>query len=273
MNGVDISNYQRGLTIRQIKAAGNAFAIIKATEGAWLKDGAAFDFYREAYEMEFPVGCYCYSHATTPEDAWSEAHFLLDTIKGFPMPCGVFLDVEEPKQLGLTKEKLMAIVTVWCKEICEAGYIPGVYSSEYSAWSKLNPNELQDGCLVWVAHYGKQPEIPCDLWQSSDTGRIDGFGENVDTDSVRSDRFKTLVETGGHEITYHKRQLAGDPEQEPPAEHPVSDACPIAKPDPIIMSLQMIMAYAGYWLHEADGMASPDFFEAARTLLSDLEKR
>ena len=272
MTGVDISHYQAGLTIEKLRAAGKDFAIIKITEGTWLKDAAAFGVYLEAYESEFPVGGYCYSHALTPEDARNEAHFLLDYIKGFPMPCGLFLDMEEARQLALAKEQLKAIAAAWCKEISAAGYLPGIYSSEYSVWSKISPNEVQDGCLIWVAHYGKQPDIPCDLWQSSDTGRIDGFSGNVDTDSVRSDRFKTLVETGHAEIAYHKRKLSGDTEPESTAEQRPPDACPHGKADPIIMSMQMIMSYAGYWLNEADGLASPDFFEAARTLLSDLEK-
>lgn len=216
MRGVDISHYQRGLKIQQIKDAGNDFAIIKLTEGAWLRDGAAFDFYREAYEIGFPVGCYCYSHATTPEDAWSEAQFLLNTLNKFPMPCGIFLDIEEPKQLGLTKEKLYAIVATWCNAIQAAGYIPGVYGSEGTIWTKLDPNTLPDGCLVWVAKWGQTPpNTPCDLWQTSDKGSIEGFDGAVDTDVSRGNYFEALVQKG----------------------YSTADACPIdgpceqAKPD------------------------------------------
>ena len=137
MKGVDISRYQKGLTIRQIRDAGCGFVIIKVTEGTGLKDEAAFDFYCEAYESGFPAGCYCYSHALTPGQARSEAQFLLETINGFPMPCGIFLDMEEPEQLGLAKEKLMAIVSAWCGSIREAGYVPRIYGSEYSLCAKL----------------------------------------------------------------------------------------------------------------------------------------
>ena len=195
MKGVDISHYQKGLTILQIKDAGNEFAIIKVTEGTYLKDAAAFDFYREAYEMGFPVGCYCYSHATTAEDVANEAHFLIDTLNGFPMPCGVFLDIEEPKMLGLPKEKLMAIISTWCNTIYQAGYIPGVYSSEGTLWAKISPDEVGDGCLVWIAKWSQTPpDMPCDLWQDSDSGNIDDV--TVDTDQVRGDRFRKLVEVG-----------------------------------------------------------------------------
>lgn len=195
MKGVDISHYQKGLTIRQIKDAGNEFAIIKVTEGSWLRDGAAVDFYREAYEIGFPVGCYCYSHATTTEDAWNEAHFLLNTVNRFPMPCGVFLDMEEPKQLGLPKEKLLAIIAAWGNAIAEAGYIPGVYSSAGTLWSTISPDEIGEKCLIWIAKWSQTPPyIPCDLWQDSDSGNIDGV--TVDTDEARSDRFKAVVQRG-----------------------------------------------------------------------------
>ena len=90
MRRVDISHYQKGLSIKQIKDAGNEFAIIKLTEGNFLIDSAAFAFYHEAFTLGFPAGCYCYSHATTAEQARREAEFLLKTINGFPMPCGIF---------------------------------------------------------------------------------------------------------------------------------------------------------------------------------------
>lgn len=227
MKGVDISHYQKGLTIQQIKDAGNEFAIIKLTEGNWLKDAAAFDFYREAYELGFPVGCYCYSHALTVEDATNEARFLVDTLNKFPMPCGVFLDMEEPKQLELPKRKLMAVIASWCDTVYQAGYVPGVYSSAGTLWSKISPDEVDDGCLVWVAKWSQTPpDMPCDLWQDSDSGNIDGM--TVDTDRARSDRFKTLIETGGHDFTYHKQRFEDgatpEPEHQPEGKPDISGA-------------------------------------------------
>lgn len=208
MKGVDISHYQKGLTIKQVKDAGNDFAIIKLTEGNFLIDSAAFGFYHEAFTMGFPVGCYCYSHATTPEQARREAEFLLKTINGFPMPCGIFLDVEEPKMLELGYEQLMSVLLAWCSVITDAGYVPGVYGSEYNLWAKVSPEDLPADTLVWVAHYGKEPDVACDLWQSSDSGKIGGV--TVDTDETRSAYFEGLVLRG----------YKAEPDKPP-------DACPI----------------------------------------------
>lgn len=205
MKGVDISHYQKGLTIQQVKDAGNDFAIIKLTEGNFLIDSAAFGFYHEAFTLGFSFGCYCYSHATTAEQARREAEFLLKTINGFPMPCGIFLDVEEPKQLGLDYEQIMSVLTTWCDTIRAADYVPGVYGSEYNLWAKVSPEDLPVDTLVWVAHYGKEPDIPCDLWQSSDSGKISGV--TVDTDETRSAYFEGLVYRG---FTKHEEEKPPD---------------------------------------------------------------
>lgn len=246
MKGVDISHYQKGLTIKQIKDAGNDFAIIKITEGAWLKDAAAFGFYREAYETGFPVGGYCYSHALTVEDAENEARFLLDTVNGFPLPCGVFLDMEEADQLALPKEKLLAIISTWCSAICQGGYIPGVYSSAGTLWSKISPDEASDGCLMWVAKWSRTPpDTPCDLWQSSDCGSIGGM--TVDTDEARSDRFRKLVERG-----YAR-------------EEPTK-----TEPDASVAVLQLLLRYHGCW-ETVDGIANAAFFRRLREFTDRLE--
>lgn len=238
MTGVDISHYQKGLTIRQIRDAGKEFLIIKLTEGDYLVDSAAFGFYHEAFTTDFPVGCYCYSHAVTKEQARREAEFLLKTINGFPMPCGIFLDVEEPKQLELPDNMLLAVINAWSGAIRAAGYVPGVYGSEYNLWAKISPDELEEDALIWVAHYGKEPDVPCDLWQSSDSGRVDGYSGKVDTDEARSERFRTLVK-GAHQTTQETAK----------------------KPDPIVMQMQACLRYAGCWPEEIDGLCSETFRE------------
>ncbi len=243
MKGVDISHYQKGLTIQQIRDAGSAFAIIKLTEGDFLVDKAAFGLYHEAYCIGFPVGCYCYSHAAAPEQARREADFLLKTINGFPMPCGIFLDVEEPKQLALDHQALLSVLTAWCDTIRAAGYVPGVYGSEHNLWAKISPDGLPEDTLVWVAHYGQEPKMMCDVWQSGDSGRVDGYGGRVDTDETRSKRFERLAETG----------FAGDAAVLTAEEAPTRD--------PIVMQLQACLRYAGCWPEEIDGLCSEMFRE------------
>jgi GH25 family lysozyme M1 (1,4-beta-N-acetylmuramidase) len=221
MKGVDISHYQNGLTIRQIMDSGNEFAIVKLTEGTRLVDASSFDFYREAYELGFPVGCYCYSHAINAQQAMAEAAYLLDAIRGFPMPCGVFLDIEKEEQFALPHDELLNVIRGWCAGVSGRGYIPGIYSSAGTLWAKVSPNEVPDGCLVWIAKWSDhQPDTPCDLWQNSDSGRVEGYDGPVDTDVARSDRFMALVRLG----MTKKEEPPDPPDANPP------DACPIDAP-------------------------------------------
>lgn len=209
MKGVDISHYQDGITIRQLMDAGMDFAIIKVTEGTAYTDTSAFGFYREAHELGFPLGGYCYSHAMTPEEAVIEAGHIVETLNGVPMPCGVYLDMEEPEQLALSHDALLEIVRAWCMAIDSAGYTPGIYSSAGTLWAKVSPDETPIGSLAWVAKWSQTPpDLPCDLWQSSDCGTIPGYDGPVDTDEARSDYFKTLVELG--RSAHDEQQIAPD---------------------------------------------------------------
>ena len=260
MKGIDISHYQIGLRMAQVKADGNDFAIIKLTEGTNYIDGAAFGFYSEAYEMGFPLGCYCYSHATTPDEARAEAMFLIGTLNGFPMPCGLFLDVEAPEQMVLTRSAMEAVVNAFCDTVRKAGYTPGLYGSEYNLWGLIDADALEEDILVWVAHYGKSPDVACDLWQSSDSGSVAGYTGPVDTDIVRSNRFEVLVKSGY------------PPKEQETQYIPVEDACPIDgpcnpslypwPPDLAVRILQTLMQHDGFWDGEIDGRKSDKFRDA-----------
>lgn len=258
MKGVDISHYQKGLEVGRLKESDYEFMIIKLTEGTWLMDSTAFGFYYEAYNRAFPVGCYCYSHAVTPDAARMEAVFLLGTLRGFPMPCGIFMDVEAPEMLELPANELREVVDSWCNSIREAGYIPGVYGSEYNLWIKLNPNELPEDVLIWVAHYGKEPDVPCDLWQSSDSGSAPGYTGRVDTDVVRSERYKKIVQ-----LAHSYMPSPGDPgpQGEPGVTDPAS--APVAA-DPRIAVLELLMANDGFYTGELDGKYTAEFRSAFR---------
>lgn len=194
LSGVDISNHQEGLTIQQLKNAGVDFVIMKATEGDYYVDRVFADFYQQAQNLGVPVGAYCYSHALTVEQAKAEAALFLKTLNGLKMPCGVYLDIEESSMLALSKDKLLDVIRAWCSAVVSAGYVAGLYGSEGNLWAKVSQSDLPSGTLVWVAKWSNtKPNIQYDIWQTSDSGRIAGFSDNLDTDVSMSDRFISLV--------------------------------------------------------------------------------
>ena len=199
MRGIDISHYQNGLDIEKLAGGDLEFVILKITEGTSSQDGAAPDFYMAAKKAGIPVGGYCYSHALTAEAARAEARFIVSTLRGFPAPLGLYLDMEAEEQLALSSGTLYEIIRAWCAEIKSAGYTPGIYGSEGTLFAKISANMLPAGCLVWVAKWSSTPPgTPCDLWQYSDQGSVPGYAGPVDMDAARSDTFTNLVR-GKHE--------------------------------------------------------------------------
>lgn len=199
--GVDLSSYQRGLAVRTLKEHGFRFAILKVSDGRTLKDPLFAAFCAEAEGL--PLGAYAYCYAATPQRAVEEANAALDAIAGRPLPLGVYMDVETPEQMRLGAAQLEDTVRAFCQTVEAAGYRSGIYGSELVLWAHLDAARFPQS-MIWVASWGRQPRMACDLWQSSDRGRVPGYGGPVDTDECLSARFAALL---------------GD-KAEPPAERP-----------------------------------------------------
>lgn len=182
--GIDISSWQKGF---DLAGAGVDFAICKISEGQKWIDPCFNDFYAAA---KCPLGAYVYSHATTEEAAIAEAKKALELLGGRFIRLGVFMDVEEEKQLGLPN--LGAIVDAFCNTIRESGYIAGAYGSAGRLWARISPSTFNG--LVWAASWFAAPRFACDIWQYSSTTKFDGYNGNVDADRVMSERLKAILD-------------------------------------------------------------------------------
>jgi GH25 family lysozyme M1 (1,4-beta-N-acetylmuramidase) len=210
LKGLDISDYQRGLSIASLRSQGVQFLILKVGEGRTLTDASFDAFYDEASRNGLPVGAYFYSYATTTELAIRDANRALSLLRGRSVPLGIYIDVEDPAQLKLRDSELTAVVKAFCDTIRAGGYRPGAYGSDGNLWAKVGPSYLGADVLVWSACWGGKPRVVCDVWQDSDKGRINGYNGNVDTDLCMSERFYALI-TG-------KEEEKPEPEPEQPTE-------------------------------------------------------
>ena len=219
IKGIDLSDYQRGLSIASLRSQGVKFLILKVGEGRTLTDASFDAFYNEAARNGLPVGAYFYSYAMDEETAIRDANRALSLLRGRPVPLGVFIDVEDPAQLKLRDSVLTAVVKAFCDTIRPGGYRPGVYGSDGNLWAKVGPSYLGSDVLVWSACWGGKPRVVCDVWQDSDKGRINGYNGNVDTDVCMSERFYALI-TGKEE---EKPEPTPAPDPAPAPEHPAED--------------------------------------------------
>ena len=197
MNGIDISSYQEGLDIKSLPSKGVEFLILKVGEGKTLADKCFNSFYDAT---SLPLGAYFLSYAVTTSEAVRDAKRALELVNGRALPLGLYMDVESMEQMRLSDSVLRDVIKAFCDTVRDAGYTPGVYSSEFAAWSKVNPKDLGEDVLVWIAMYSGKPRKKCDIWQSSETGRIVGFNGKIDIDESMSNRFEEFVK-GGVKLT------------------------------------------------------------------------
>ncbi len=216
LHGIDISSWQRGLSPSSLNSVD--FAILKLSEGTSWNDPCFDEFYSAA---TIPLGAYVYSHATTEGEAQAEAIHALSLLQGRKLPLGIYMDVEEQKQLALSDSHLTAVVKAFCDAFKRGGYRAGAYGSAGNLWAKVGPSYLGDDVIVWVAQWGSRPRMG-DVWQFSASDHVDGFNGNVDGNKVLSERFGQMV-VGKEEST---------PAQ--PAEKPKDNSCAVAVTLPIV---------------------------------------
>lgn len=244
MTGVDLSHYQQGLRLPLLKDGGFGFAILKISEGSTIPDPSFDSFYSAAGDAGFPVGAYVYSHAVSAKQAETEAEYALRLLKGRALPLGIFMDVETPAQMSLPRDQLRQTILAFCRAIGKAGYASGIYGSEYNLWQRVDPDDFGDS-LIWTAHYGRRPEMRCDLWQKTDEGQIPGYSGPVDLDETCSDKMRALI----------------GQKQEP---------APYFPPDLSVMMLQTILCGNGYNV-PITGYKSAEFFSVLREFVDDME--
>lgn len=252
MKGIDISHHHPDLDVASIKGQGFEFVILRTSSGMSTRDRCFEDQYRQAAAADIPVGVFVDSYATTEEAAVREAQFALRILSGRPAPLGIYMDIEDQGgQYSLGRAQLSAVIRAFCWTIRQAGYKPGLYGSELGVFSLVDAGAFGDA-LIWVARYGREPGIQCDLWQMTNEGRIAGYDRNLDTDIVRSDRFRALVR--------------GAAEPEPKREQD-------AETTAIVRMLQACMAQLGYWPAErVDGVKSKEFREAFVSYAADVAR-
>ena len=187
LHGIDISSWQSSMSAFSLNSVD--FAILKVSEGTSWIDPQFARFYGEA---TIPLGAYVYSHATTEAEAVAEARKALDLCAGKKLPLGIYMDVEESKQLSLSDSALTAVVKAFCDTIKAGGYIAGAYGSRLGLWAKVGLPYLGEGVIAWVAQWGSRPDMG-DIWQFSSSDHVDGYAGNVDGNKVLSERFGKLV--------------------------------------------------------------------------------
>lgn len=192
--GADISEFQgSSFKLRWLPESLYKFVIVRGAgtyRGSSRKyiDSEFERFYKEAKEVEFPIGVYYYSTATTYDEGKEEANFLYNNcLKGKQFEYPIFIDCEENNTiLGIQG---------FCETLEKLGYFVGVYCN-LSMYNSLDKNILKKYCL-WLAYWGTSKpkiELPIGIWQYANNLKVGGI--TTDGDYGYQD-FPTIIKENG----------------------------------------------------------------------------
>ena len=169
---IDISRFQRGLSLRDAQAQGFTHVVIRiggadGSGGSYYKDPCFDDFYRQAKECGFKIAAYYLGNAFNTAKAAEEATNCLGLLSSMDIKT-VFYDVEG-NMLNQGKTSITDNIVTFCSILNGVGYNCGIYSSESHFNSNFDDARLSN-YYHWVARHSTTPPKlnsgnKVDMWQ------------------------------------------------------------------------------------------------------------
>ena len=195
--GIDVSYWQSGIDWPKVRATGQRFVIIKATEGETYIDPTFADDWVGAGSSGLLRAPYCFFHPK--QDPKKQADNFINLVRAQAargeLPAAVDLEVTD----GLTKDRIIPRVKTWLDQVEAAfGRKPMIYAgvsfleTNFSLpgggpppWAKDHPFWL--GWYPFQYTEGMNPLMPrgwfnWTFWQYSETGRLNGINTKVNLD-------------------------------------------------------------------------------------------
>lgn len=188
MNGIDISNWQKGIDLAAVPCD---FVIAKATQGTGYTSPDCVRQVEQAMSLGKKVGVY---HYVGGQGAAAEMDFFIDSIKNWVGKAMLVLDWEQGENsawgnLGYLEQCIKRVIE-------RTGIPPVVYSS-----ASVFPWDLcrKHNCGAWVAQYAdnnatdyqdspwNEGKYRCMMRQYSSHGRLPGYGGNLDLNKFYGD--------------------------------------------------------------------------------------
>lgn len=187
-SGVDVSRWQHpdggSIAWDQVRTDGQSFAVVKASEGTTWTNEHLVDDTSQAAANGMQVGTYHY--ARPGGDARAQAqHYAsqYNQVGNHSLPPVLDLEVSEgksPEQLAdWTREFMNELETL-------TGRTPMMYTYRYFWIEQMNNTQEFANYPLWLAAYQSTAPDPVggwnklDMWQRSDSGRVNGIAGNVD---------------------------------------------------------------------------------------------
>lgn len=189
---IDVSSWQGEIDFEKVRKSGISAVILRIGFGNLIsqKDLRFDEYYTKAKKADLKIGGYYYSYAKDSEEAELEAKICYEIISNREFDLPIFYDLEEENRKYNATNKAIA----FCNFLKAKGYKAGVYSNYNWFKNYLDYEYLVAKYPIWLADWSNSNHLNCDIWQYSETGRIDGINGNVDLNYIlNTDLISTKV--------------------------------------------------------------------------------
>lgn len=216
--GIDVSKWQGRIDWALVKGDGIQFAMLRSSFG-WGDGSEDFLFeinYKNAKQVDMPVGAYHYSYARNPQEAVKEAEYCHSVIKGKTFEYPIAFDMEEAGVASLGKEKISQIAKAFCDKMESYGYYVCIYANKH--WLE---NYFEDYIFenydIWLAQWSEKPTFDrvYGMWQKSSRGRVAGINGYVDLDEAYKHYPSIMKYNGLNGFEKKEKEKPVKPEKKP----------------------------------------------------------
>lgn len=192
MNGIDVSSHQTGIDLSAVPAD---FVIIKTTQGNWYVNPDANRAYQQSKRAGRLLGVYHYIDGRG--GAQAEADYFIDNCRNYVGEALLAVDweVDDNHAWG----DFAYLEQVVRRIIARTGVKPLIYTMQ-SSYAAVKPVADRLDCGLWIAQYANtaptgyqqhpwnEGAYGCAIRQYASTGRLPGWGGNLDLNLAYFDR-------------------------------------------------------------------------------------
>ena len=191
--GIDVSSHQGDIDWEAVKAEGVEFVFVRAVyrgygTGKLVVDEKCLQNIEGAQAVGIDVGVYVFSQAINQAEVLEEASTVIGLLDGYTLQLPIVFDVEKvadstARTNALTVQERTDLTKTFLEAVKNAGYQPMFYHNTEMGAMLLDLTQLTE-YPKWFAGYNREFYWPYeyDIWQYSETGRVNGINGNVDLD-------------------------------------------------------------------------------------------
>lgn len=200
-SGIDVSWANGTINWKAVKPHVD-FCMIRAGFGSKTVDSKFKENAEGCRANNIPFGVYWFSYALNESMARAEAKKCLSVVRPYKLKYPIAFDFEydsleyaKKQKATISPSKMCSIACAFLDEILANGYDVMLYTNP-DFWFNRGFKQLGNRYPIWCAHWNvEKPAVFCDMWQDSNSARVEGITGPVDTNiSYKGENSATKVE-------------------------------------------------------------------------------